>query len=329
MSVIVKLKVLLVLTLGVLGFGVLGWRFFQPSDPGEPISFVAQGINWTSVGMGMVLAVLVSGLGTIFGGAQGEYIGPLAVPAGLTALSIRSGNMERMLIEHVDGARETMFFGMMGEVLFWGFLVAIGFMVARILGNMMTSNPEESLEASVENPQKPAKSGSGKVSPRPNRQGNDVRHRQSRSRLMNGLLAAGFCGVVTLLLLLILVQSETEPLAAAGEIQVGGPPPVKQIIFATGLAFFLGALASHQLFEVRLGWFLLSLLLVSFLVYGLGAYKGVLPTADVPPQFLPKSVLFATILPIQFVGIGALTILTGYWYSFEMHTHHRARHLSA
>ena len=228
--------------------------------------------------------------------------------------------------QHQGQARSAMFYGMMGEVLFWGFLVAIGFIVARMIRAMMTSSPEESSDAPGENPQKPAKTGSGKGKSRqPVRQGGGFRHRQTSSRLMNGLMAAGFCGVVTLLLLLILVQSETEPLAAAKDIQVGSPPPVKQIIFATGLAFFLGALASHQLFEVRLGWFLLCPLLISFLVYALGAYKGVLPAVDVPPQFMPKSVLFATILPIQFVGVGALTVIMGYWYSFEMHYHRRAR----
>jgi len=330
MNTIVKIKVAIVLALGVLGYGILGWRFFQPSEPGAAISFVADGINWSSVGMGILLAVVLSGLGTLIGRSQGEHIGPLAVPAGLAALAIRSGGMERLLIEHVEEARATMFYGMMAEVLFWGFLVAVGFFVARIIRPMSMTSTKTPVDASGANPQKNDKTGSGKgKSHLPVRQGGDFLKRQTSSRLLRGLMAAGFCIVVTILLLLILVQSKTLPLAAAGNIQVGAPPAVKQIILATGLAFFLGALASHQLFEVRLGWFLVCPVMVSFLVYALGAYKGVLPVVNVPPQFMPKSVLFATILPIQFVGIGVLTIVMGYWYSLEMHYRRRSRQISA
>jgi len=141
-------------------------------------------------------------------------------------------------------------------------------------------------------------------------------------------MALGFCSLVTLLLLLVLMQSKTEPLKAVGGIQAGAPPPLKQVIFATGLAFFLGVLASHQYFEARLGWYLLSPILVSWVVYVLGANKGVLPV-DIPPQFMPKSVLFATVLPLQYIGVGILTAIMGYWYSVELHYHRRLRHTAS
>jgi len=332
MTTIVKIKVAIVLALGVLGYGILGWRFFEPTEPGGAISFVADGINWSSVGMGILLAVLLSGIGTLIGRSQGEHIGPLAVPAGLATLAIRSGGMERLLIEHVEGARVTMFYGMMAEVLFWGFLVAVGFIVAWAIRVMSMASSKDSDDASGANPQKSDKTGSGKgKSHLPVRHSGGFRKRHTSSLLLSGLMASGFCVVVTLLLLLILVQSDTEPLGAAGNIQVGGPASVKQIVLAVGLAFFLGALASHQLFEVRLGWFLLCPVLVSFLAYSLGVYKSVLPVTDVPvaPQFIPKSILFATILPVQYVGVGVLAIVIGYWYSFEMRYRHRARHISS
>jgi len=324
MNTIVKIKVLAVLALGVLGYGVLGWRFFQPAEPGAAISFAADGINWAGVGMGILLAVLLSGLGTILGRSQGEHIGPLAVPAGLVALSIRSGGMERLLIEHVGESRSTMFYGMMGEVLFWGLLVGIGFLVARVIRMLRTSRSEGTAAAGTNPP--PDKRGSSKGKLRPKmRQGRGLLDGQMSSRWLSGAMATGFCCIVTLLLLLILIQSETKLLAAAGNIQVGGPPPVKQILLATGIAFFLGALASHQLFEVRLDWFLVCPMLVSLLVYALGAYKGVLPVVDVPPQFMPRSVLFATVLPLPYVGVGMLTAIMGYWYSVEMYYHRRAQ----
>ena len=329
MNTIVKIKVAIVLALGVLGFGVLGWRFFQPDEPGAAISFAADGINWAGVGMGIFLAVVLSGLGTVLGGSQGIHIGPLTVPAGLIALSIRSGGMERLLIEHVGESRSAMFYGMMGEALFWGFLVAIGFLVARVIRVIRITRSEETAGSRASPPELDKRgSGKGGKGHSTTRPGGGLLDGQMSSRWMSGLMATGFCCIVTLLLLLILMQSETRTLATAGNIQVGSPPGLKQILLASGIAFFLGALASHQLFEVRLGWFLLCPVLVSLLVYALGAYKGVLPVVDVPPQFVPRSVLFSTALPLPYVGVGMLTAIMGYWYSVEMYYHRRARQTS-
>lgn len=333
MNTIVKLKAIVVLSLGVLVYGIWGWRFFQPAEPGAAVSLVSGAINGANIGMGILLAVLLAGLGSIFCRSAGEHIGPLAVPAGLTALSIRSGGMDRLLIEHVGNARPAMFYGMMAEVLLWGSFVAVGFGVAWIVRRMVISSSQVSIEVPDKNDQNQDKTTSKKSkSQRTVQHGGGFWKHSTGNRTTNGLTAAAFCSIVTLLLLLILTQTETESIQIQSEIesvatfeniQVAGPPPAQQIIFATGIAFFLATLASHQLFGVRLRWFLLCPVLVSFLAYALGAYKAVLPAVDIPPQFLPRSILFATILPVQFVGIGVLTIAIGYWYSFDIRSHRK------
>lgn len=335
MKPIVKLKVIAVFSLGVLAYGIWGWRYFQPAEPGAAVSLVADGIHWSGIGMGIVFAVLLSGLGSVLGGSVvGKYIGPLAVPAGLTALSIRSGGMERLLIEHVGPARSAMFYGMIGEVLLWGFFIAIGFVVTRMVmaGRAISAGQPD------ETSREPELSTSESSQQHSVHQNHGFWKLTASRSMVNGLTAAIFCSIVTLLLLLVLVQTETVliqvpsnigSLVTLENIQVGSPPCVQQSIFALGISFFLSTLVAHQLFEARLGWFLMCPILASILAYALGAFKSVLPVTNVSPQFVPKLVLFATILPVQFVGIGVLIVITGYWYSVEIHSHRRARHSSA
>jgi len=124
------------------------------------------------------------------------------------------------------------------------------------------------------------------------------------------------CSMTALLLVKVLGQARHVSLSYPVTEEASIVPEGGQIIFAVAVGFFLAALAAHQFTEIPLWKLLLCPLLISVIAYYSGFQHGIVETLNGSgPAFVPKSIVFATILPIQFIGVGTFALMWGYYYS--------------
>ena len=308
------------LILGVMAvlFGVWGWSWVRPADGYEGMTVVLNGksgvVILSALGLGLI-GVLV---GVLFGRRHGIQMGMLAIPAGLTVWAVLSGNMERMLLEYSGAeARQGLFLKLMVDAVIWSALVGVGCVFTWLLGGahrtaaITNPNPEGPLV--TETASKTSKQ-------------NKLRFEFPDNVWLKGLLGAVITCVTAWLLVRILGQARQVSLSYPVTDEASIVPATGQIIFAVAVGFYLAALIVHQLTEVSLWWLLPCPLAISLAAYGLGVHNGVLETLNGSgPAFVPKSIVFATILPIQYIGVGTMALMGGYYYSVGMTAHRASR----
>jgi len=318
MTELAKIKIWVILGVMVLLFGVLGWSWVRPADGYDGLTVVLSGkpgtVILSAIGLGM-LGVVV---GVLFGRRHGIQMGMLAIPAGLTVWAVLSGNMERMLLEYSAAeARQGMFFQLMGDAFIWSILVGMGCGFTWLIGGVQrsaaTTNLDQEASLVSEGPSKTSKK-------------NKLKLEFLDNVWVNGILGVVITCVIAWLLVRILGQARHVSLSYPVTDEASIVPATGQIIFAVALGFFLAALTAHQLTEVSLWYLLICPLLISVIAYNCGVQDGIIETLNGSgPAFIPKSIVFATILPIQFIGVGTFSLMGGYYYSVGMSAHRASR----
>ena len=133
----------------------------------------------------------------------------------------------------------------------------------------------------------------------------------SNSLLSKGL-AVGFVFVISLVLLKLLVRSNPATLVGLDSIAASRGANIGQIVFAVFAAFYLAAWAAGSFFSVSVRILLAGPPTVAMVSYLL-ASRTILPQSLLEQSllFLNPAVIFAVILPIQFVAIGSLGVIVG------------------
>ncbi|MBN1766516.1 MAG: hypothetical protein JW860_14775, partial [Sedimentisphaerales bacterium] len=99
-------------------------------------------------------------------------------------------------------------------------------------------------------------------------------------------------------------------------------PKLGQLIFALSAGFIVAGMVVQRVFNVPISILLFGPPVVAICAYLYAGSDSVLtPLAEYPPAFILSSARIATILPIQFIGVGSLSVMTGYWLGI------RARHI--
>jgi hypothetical protein len=277
-----KLRITAVATLGIVVIGLLAWPLAAPADPLSPVR------AWSVSPLGTItLLILAFGLG--FAGyfiawPHGREIGILAVPFGLTVWAGRSGSM-RVLTQGCKEPyeRETLAFSLLFEPVFWLLVVAAGFagvLLAQHLRSPSTEPPED----------EPTKSAN------------------SVNTYLGGLLAL----VATVLLAHFFVGVFAQDVATSRNV-TPTQPPVGQIIFAVIAAFAVAAFLIKKFTNLSYIWPAIgSVFITGFaqaIYCGSAAVRQFVETR--PATFFPHSAL--TILPVQYVTLGTLGSILGYW----------------
>ena len=325
----VKIKMALALAVGGVVFGTVGWALVRPEQPGGAVTVVmggrAAGVLLSMVALGVVVCLAGSVIGTV----HGRYIGQMAIPAGLTVWAIRTGSMDSLLLSHSSVAsRASMFHGLMFEVLIWLGLVLLGYWLADRVFGLMLQGGKTGRKGSGGEIEVVKVFGEGESATKltaVKAVGVDVSgggwlDGGLNSKWLSRVLAVAISCVIGFVLMKLLARSGEPHFNAAETITVGNVPVTKQIVFAVGAAFFLGTLAAHQLFRVKLWYYLLSPAIVALVGYAWAGYLvNLSPLEGISPHFVHASVVFATVLPVQFLGIGSLATIGGFWYSMQMH----------
>ncbi|MCP4711049.1 MAG: hypothetical protein GY869_20715 [Planctomycetes bacterium] len=391
-----KIKVLVILGVLVVLFGVLGWSWVRPADGYDGMTVVLSGKPMRVILSGLGLGLIGVLLGVLFGRRHGMQMGMLAIPTGLTVWAILSGNMDWILLEYSSvEARQGLFTKLMGDAVIWSGLVGVGCGLTWLMGGLIKSFSAENLEGVLpggENQPEEKSEPSGVESKEPEKtlgwdilgivvscvmviilakilfmfesyvitviaiaapvivyrlrvmiirgelftggkqsnpkvkavaakfnQGDLTGYKLFINRWLQVVCGFVICSITALLLIKVLGQARNVLINPNTMLEASMVPAGGQIIFAVGLGFYLAAIAAHQCTKIPLWNLLVCPLLISLIAYYCGFQNGIIETLNGSgPAFVPKSIVFATILPIQFIGVGTFALMGGYYYSEGM-----------
>lgn len=291
-------------------FGAIYWYLIEPLNSNGVISVFEHHYPGKVLLLGAGGGLVVTILSLVVGRLYAKHLSILALPAGLTAWAAMTGRLDQLLLECTTlTERAGLFHRMILDSLFWTGLVLAVFFLVQVVIKLGKSDSEIYQNNEIVLPNTPNKELSIK--------------KQKKVFLLSStwlkdIMSIGLACLIAFLLLKVLAQSGRAEyrLNNFRTVQISTIPAIKQILFAVFVAFAAGAFAAHQLFSTKLGFFFLSPALVSIVAYGLASQSWAIePLAQSNSPILLSSVGFAGILPIQYVGIGSVGVIAGYWLS--------------
>ena len=313
LSVKIKIRLAVILSGSALLYGTIGWKIIKPPEPGGVLTILQGNAAVRTVPAIVVLAIVGTALAALIGGKFRQYLAAFSVPLGLSVWSLQMGGMERLLVDHVGlNERAGMYYRLAGDVIFWFGVVLLGVAAAGWMARWFKRQGKDG----EENPPLPARKSFGRAA-----------QQERKSPIFRGFDKELYQGIGAIVLSMVIAIVLLKFLLVAGRTWVGRTPQVYatrvpasgQIIFAVAAAFFLATMITYQIFTVKLWYFLPVPVLVALGAYIAGAQAGVLkPLVEASASFVASSVSFATVLPIQYVGIGTLALTAGYWYGIDL-----------
>jgi|GEM_PF-1711732 len=318
LSLRTKARVTGILAVGAALFGWLGWPMAAPADPEGALTILYGGSGLRVVVAGVVLGLGATAVGVLIGGRKQGWLGALAIPAGLTAWSVRGGTIGPLLLAHHESvSRSAMFHRLALEAVLWFALVGMGWMAAQWFWGLLCRRvpgkavAEEGAEAVVSDEVKAAGGvlGLGRVG-------------------FNGVFGLLLTAVGSVVIVRLLAQSGSTVLASGSGagLRVSRFPELGQALLAVGGAFFLSTMLGYQVFSGRVGYFAGLPVVVAVFAYVMAGQMGVLaPLEGAAWPFMASSVTYGAILPVQYVGVGCLGVAGGYWYGMKWRAQLQAR----
>jgi len=307
----VKIRLSLVLALSWVIFAMAGrsaW-LLSPSDVPFTIVFRHQRAFLVIITASLVLVATV--LAIVLAGRYARHIALVAAPAGLSAWAVTTAGIDRLFLIHYQQAQRTaMFLAMLADLLPWFALVFLGYLITILFTRQPNTNrPPELQKAPPEKSKSTASQNRPKTRPKKPILFTDTPWFRSA-------LGVILTCTITVVLLKILLQSGQAHVSAERQqmIRVMTVPRIGQIIFAVITAFLLGTSVSHQLLKTPLWPILAAPPLVAALAYLFAARLDTTVLSNAP-LFVPSAAALATVLPMQYVSLGSLAVIAGFWFS--------------
>ena len=314
----IKIKAAVVIAFSCGLFSIVGWPWVLPWEPEGALTVVLHDrpaiVMFTLVGFSLIVTIV----GFLVGTPYGREIGLIAVPAGLCTWSFMTGRIDRLLLIHHElPDRLGLFRWLAADVLVWYVPIVVSYLLLFCVAKMKADR--SSLSNDVLDDKVKAE-----------RQRNDrIANILFSSASLRRMAAFIFGCVASMLLLKILAQSGHVRLPDQPDVVLGTVPARGQIIFSVAAAFGVATFAAHQVFRARLWSFLPIPGAVALTVYLSAAQEGVIQiAAQHGTTFMPASLTHFLILPVQYVGIGTMATIAGYWFSIRaLHTRQEARNV--
>jgi hypothetical protein len=277
-----KLRIAAVTALGVIVIGILAWPLVVPVDPLLPVR------GW-DIGLPGTVALLVLAFGVGFAGyfiawPHGREIGILGVPFGLAVWAGRSGPM-RALTQSLKEPmqREALLHSLRFEPVYWLLIVAAGFAGVLVAQRLRPSSGPVLSLAGIRNDLRPGT-----------------------------YLNIGIALVISTLVISFVTGVFAQDLCTS-YMTIAAQPEVGQIMFAILGAFAAAAFVVKKFLDMSYLWSAAASVFVlpfAYLLYG--DPQTVLKFAETEPATFYPHAIFA-ILPLQFVALGALGAVIGFW----------------
>jgi hypothetical protein len=283
-------------------FLTLGWMTLEPDDPHGAVSLVSYG------GSGMVwlqaagLAAVTATIATIVIGRRLPDVGAFAVGVGLTAVSLRGGTSEYVLIRRADQISDfqrVLALQFAGESVAWFAVIFVGVIVSSLIMRWVFEVPRVAADEAVSNPDLGAWALAGLDIPY-------LRDSALTSPLgvftpvRQGLAHSAMAAAGALIIMAVLSAG-----LSSRAIEHG------QTCFLVALAVVLGTWIAFRLFPVQTPlWCIFAVLLFALAANLWAAFA---PPSPNLPAHLPKS-NFLRVLPVQYIAVGTAASLAMFWY---------------
>jgi len=306
---LIKIRVAVVLAVGILIFSTVGWSFARPWDPVGDLTVLSHHQPLRMVFMVLLLSLISTAIAVAVSGRWVREIAPLAVIAGLGTFSVLTGGIFALLLKHNQlPGRSRMFYHFAGESVFWFVLVIAGFILAHLSFVFFRR------DSAVKN----------SPTPLPDTQTDFIKRFitnfiNSRETGTAILALIGTC-IIAAILLTLLAQSQSVKITLLDQrvVLAASVPDLGQNIFAVFTAFLLATMLFQHLLNAPLWPFIPAPLIVAVFAYSGAARHAIQgPLAQVAPAFILPSMRIATILPVQYIGLGTLAVIAGYWFSIR------------
>jgi hypothetical protein len=286
LSWLTRIKVTAVLALGVIVYGVFLWPFVAPADPMGTANILSSGILSKNIIITLLAAFGLGFLAYFISWPYGRQIGVLAVPAGLAAWTLRSGNMAELMRAHTSALqRHEIYNSLSWEGFIWFAFAAAGFVGVLAAAAVLPSSgvPEEFAV-----------------------------HAQSKSRMgLRPIAAIAVSAIAVAAGISILAKDVSFADRTFGSVI--GQPANRQIDFAVLISFGFAAYFVKLLLDASYIWPAITTILFASVSMNLCGREDVLKymAANWPAAFFTQP--YAAILPIQFIAFGIIGAVTGYW----------------
>lgn len=302
----IKLRVGIVLLMSLLVFFLIGWPAVKPAHQAQPLTILFHDSPGQVLLKLTAMVLLTSILALVLAGPHRGHIAAVAVPAGLCVWAVLSQNVDSLLRANAGAAdRTSMYYRFALEACIWFMAVLLGAVIPRIATGICPAPAPDTNTG-------PAAAKSGKVGL--------LKGFALGNPSVRLLLAFLLSCAVAIVLLKVLARSGTAWYGQYSQSRVATAPAMKQVVFATAAAFGLAVFGAHQVFNARLACFIPVPLVLAVLAYLNAARQTTSqPLTDAAASFVPASSAFATILPLQYIAVGSLAVLAGYWFSVRAH----------
>lgn len=300
------------MAISVLLFVGPGWSFVKPLNPSGALSLIGHHQPVKVFTYLIAFSLIVTIMARIISGRHGKGIAPLALPAGLVALSFMSPGFDKLLIDNLgNGELAGLFYRLAAYSLLWFVPVVLAYILSHIFINPLVSLAENDNSQSQEPAQKSEKSTSS---------GKKTRNLLDLRWVQNLLALASSCILAFILLKLFIRSGQVRAIGENQEVLSLATPASKgQIIFGLTAAFLLSVLAVQQIFNASLWCYLagppiiaVSNYLIAASLAGQGQMAGLSGSS-----FVLSPMITAAILPVQYIGVGVLSVYWGYWLSLQ------------
>jgi hypothetical protein len=297
LSWLTRIRVTAVLALGIAVCGMYIWDFVAPADPIGAVILANSNITATNVALTILIALAVGFAAYFISWPYGREIGILAVPAGLAAWAVRSGEMASLMQTHAAvQARHDLYQNMSWEGFVWLAISAAGYAGTMTAATLVPSSgvlPE--FEPHKTKPQF---------------------NLQSVATLG---MAAAIAAVGISLFAKDVIFSDKNLGTVLGQ------PSGGQAAFAAMVSFGLAAFIVKRFWDASYIWPAIATAIVAFAAMNLGGRRVILDymTAKWPAIFFGQPL--GAMLPIQIVSFGIIGSITGYWLAVRFkywQTHH-------
>jgi len=282
LSLIDKLRIAAVTALGIIVIGVLAWPLASPADPLLPVR--AWNISPFATITLLALAFWVGFAAYFIAWPHGREIGILAVPFGLIVWAGRSGSM-RVLNQALTkpAEREALLHSLRFEPIIWMLVVAAGFAGVLFAEQLRPgSQPAPTLV--------------------------QIKAAFKSSNYVNVAIALVVSAAIGAFLIGVFAQD-----LCTAYVMVAAQPAIGQIVFAVLAAFGFAGFIVKRFLNLSYVWpALASLFILPFADAVYGNSQTVTKFAETEPATFYPHALFA-ILPVQFVAVGCLGAVIGYW----------------
>lgn len=289
LSILTKVRIAIVIAVGVILLGYVGWPLLRPATPLDAVVFFNANIDAAKLILTMLLAFIAGVIGGFIARPYTRQIGIIAAPAGLAAVSFRSGDMSTLLKANATvELRHSVYTALSWEGVLWLAVVICGFFGAIVANIIWPGKSNKLIENDVLVPV----------------------YKDKKTFYIN----VGMSILATVAIAHFIIKGIARDVIVNNQsVSVVSQPANLQVVFGVFVGFFACGFVVKYLLSTSYLWPAITTVIVCALEMTLSGRASTLNSLSLnwPIGFYFSGT--SAILPIQYVAFGTLGSVVGYW----------------